>query len=155
MALRHRAIARLLRHVPAVRVVTDGPVSRRLDAREAPERPAPRTPGDGLKMPTTRGVRNLRPIHLDDPSPLLIRLVRHPYAQHPVRTGRRKDTERPTLQERPSHDRQGIRELLDDVRPQFALAKVDRERITAAPKPFKRARRANEPELDTLPVEIG
>ena len=155
MALRHRAIARLQRHVPRVRAVQDRALAQRLDQREAAERPLPPTPGDGLKMPKERTVRNIRPITLGAPSPLLISLVRHPYAQSTVRPGRRPDTERPTVQPRPRERRDQIRELLDDVRPQFNSARPSRPVIASAPKPFKRARAAATAEVETLPLELG
>ena len=155
MTLRHRAIARLQRHVPTVRVVQDRALTQRLDQRVTTDRPLPPSPGDGLKMPTERTVRNIRPITLGDPSPLLIRLVRHPYAQGIALPGRRPGTERPSLRPLAREGRAHIRELLDAARPQRQCTRPNRPVIASAPKPFKRSRASAIAETETLALEFG
>lgn len=88
---RQRAQSRIERHVPQLRSAEAGALHGRLaDRQEEEERRIRPAPGDSLVL---RGAADAKPRRLpaadvSESAPLLMRLVRHPYAMEPVRFGR-------------------------------------------------------------------
>ncbi len=88
---RHRAQSRLQRHVPQLRSAEAGALHGRLTERqEEADHHERSAPGDSLVL---RGMIEGKPkfmkgADVSENAPLLMRLVRHPYAMYPVNYGR-------------------------------------------------------------------
>lgn len=88
---RHRAQSRLQRHVPQLRSAEAGELHSRLRERqEEADHHERSAPGDSLVL---RGMvegkpKLLKGADVSENAPLLMRLVRHPYAMYPVNYGR-------------------------------------------------------------------
>lgn len=94
MAPRHRARARLERHVPRLAEPIERTPAHRLLEREVDTRPVRPLPSEGLRVPLEVEIKRMRPVSAGPNAPLLIRLVRHPYALMPGRLQRRSDVSR-------------------------------------------------------------
>lgn len=92
MSVRLRAQARLDRHVPDFARWDTREPGHHVALRDAAPPPARRAPSDGLPAHTaaTRELRLKQPARPTPNAPLLMRVVRTPFALEPVRTTRRK-----------------------------------------------------------------
>ncbi len=88
---RHRAQARLERHVPSVRErVERAPWARLVARADEPEQAERRVLGESLRVRGADDVRTKR-VKVEEPgpnAPLLMRIVRHPFELEPVRYGK-------------------------------------------------------------------
>ena len=154
MAARHRALARLHRHVPDVAAPDARALSRRLGDRAVEDVHETRMAGESIKVRDEVHERRLRGPDAGPNAPLLIRLVRHPYAMHPVPTRRRPDTARPEVRAlRPVRDEETVRQILDGERLVFAGSPMQRLLAEAPPRPFTAVRREDD-EPETVPVGL-
>ena len=161
---RHRAQSRLVRHVPQLRGADSGALYERIEERqqggEPRERPAL---GDSLVVrdPAAGKVKRLRGADVSENAPLLMRLVRHPYAMEPVRYQRVEHREPAYHRARVEPlgpalaYRAELREVYRLIPPTEACAHRPEER----PAPFAAVRRARreealeqEQEVEGLPV---
>ena len=88
MKPRERARARLQRRTPSATLRSDREPSVRLAERQADSRPEHRSPGDTVRIPSETKLRALRSADVGPNAPLLIRLVRHPFALQTARPNR-------------------------------------------------------------------
>ncbi len=89
-------------------------------------------------------------------APLLIRLVRHPFALYPVPPGRRANTARPVFREIAAEldaPRPDAREALRAARLDLPGRPTDRALPEPPPRPF--CRRRGDDDLDTVTVGVA
>lgn len=158
---RLRAQTRLGRHVPQLRSADSGDLYERLEARkEEGERRDRAVPGDSLVVrdPSAGTTKYMRPADVSQNAPLLMRLVRHPYAMQPVRFDRVEHREPP--QDRIRFEPLGpalayraeLRDAYRLITPTVEFAHRPEDR----PAPFATARRARrEAEHDSSLVVVG
>lgn len=157
MAARHRALARLHRHVPHVSAPDERPLSGRVGDRATEDANDRVLAGESLAVRTEVVDKRLRTVTAGPNAPLMIRLVRHPYALHPVKPGRRPDTERPMIREflaQGPAEYPVVRELIDEDRVEMPGSPMERDLPEPPPRPFGRIRRASEDWIPTIPVEV-
>lgn len=148
MTPRHRARARLARHVPRVEESTERlPSSRMLEREEDTTAPRP-VPSDRVRIPAEVRIKSLRPVKIGRNAPLLIRLVRHPYALRTVKAVRRAEEgrERPSILDREPFP-SAVAELAD-LRDSYRVGRPMRDiphRPEVRAHPFARAREAAAP----------
>lgn len=143
MTPRHRASARLSRHVPRVAESVERLPASRVISREEDTRPSRSLPSDLVHIPAEVRIKRLRPVRLGPNAPLLIRLVRQPYALRTVRPVRRAEAsrERPSTLDRepfpdPAAELAALRESYRVGRPMRQLE----HRPDPRPRPFERLR---------------
>lgn len=156
MALRHRALARLHRHVPHVVGTDERVLATRLGDRTTDPSPGPKVAGEAVRVRDEVHERALRGPEPGPNAPLLIRLVRSPYALHPVHAGRRPNTQRahpsegrPTLAETVSR----TSEWFEEAHVAVGESRLDRIRLEHRDPPFVRRRAAaNSTDDDAVPL---
>lgn len=87
MGLASRIQSRLEHRVPGP-TPEAGALAMRLQGRERPDRPTPDLAGSTVRLPPEKKSRALRTAKVEPNAPLLMRLVREPYALAPGRTRR-------------------------------------------------------------------
>lgn len=150
MKPRHRAQARLARHVPALPESSERLPVRRLAQREDEGERTRRIPGETVRVQAEIQVKPLRTVRPEPNAPLLIRLVRNPYALDTGRSVRvpNESRDRPSVLDRepfpnPSAEVAELRDAMKVARPMREIV----HHPVLRPHPFGRARRSAEPEV--------
>lgn len=153
MAVRHRAFARLVRHVPQVHAVDQRPVARAVTDRDVPPPPGPVLGGESLKVRDQVHERSLRGPNAGPNSPLLIRIVRSPYGLQVAYPGKRAGTARPDLKAlRPDRQSGEFQAALAESHVSVGEARPDRLRAEAPPHPV---RRVHADDVEGVPVVVA
>lgn len=153
MGARHRAFARLVRHVPEVHAVDQRPVARAVTDRDVAPPPGPRMGGESVKVRDQVHERALRGPNAGPNAPLLIRLVRHPYGLQVAYPGKRPGTARPDLKGlRPERASGELQAALAESHVSVGGSRPERLRAEPVPHPV---RRPEEPAADGVTLAIA